>query len=197
MNVLIILEDFTYDQHILKPLVQAMFRALGKARARVAVCFEPQLGGVEQALDATQIMEIVDQYPMVDLFLLCVDRDGKPGRWAALDKIEAAAQDTLRTDAALFGENAWQEIEVWALAGHDLPPEWSWRAIREEVAVKERYFFPLAQRNGLPDDALLVYKTMGQAAARRYPRVRQLCSEDVGNLRNRIENWLNQPAHLP
>ena len=48
MNVLIIPEDFTYDQHILKPLVQAMFRALGKARARVAVCFEPQLGGVEQ-----------------------------------------------------------------------------------------------------------------------------------------------------
>ncbi len=76
MRVLVIPEDFVKDQYILQPLVEAMMEASGKPRARVRICHDPRLGGVAEALKWERVAEILDRYPMIDLFLLCVDRDG-------------------------------------------------------------------------------------------------------------------------
>jgi hypothetical protein len=49
VNVLIIAEDPIKDQHMLKPIIEAMLSYLGKATAKVAV-HQERLGGYGQAL---------------------------------------------------------------------------------------------------------------------------------------------------
>ena len=142
MRVLLIPEDFRKDQYMLKPIFEQLFNNLGKPSARVRVCQDPLLGGVVEALKPERLREIVEKYPMVDIFVLCVDRDGLPGRRQRLDEIEK------EYGSAFLAENAWEELETWVLAGLDLPSNWQWANVRAEVQVKELYFDPyVAQRN--------------------------------------------------
>jgi hypothetical protein len=188
MNVLVIPEDFRKDQYMLKPMVEAMLTHLGYSRARVRVLTDPLLGGISQALNHERIREIVDRYRgMTDLFLLCVDRDGNVGRRMALDHVEAFAASLLPADRFFLAENAWQELEVWVLAGLlDLPKDWNWKEIRAEMHPKERFFEPVARERGVHEEPGGGRKTLATEAARRYSRIRQLCPEDVRNLENRI-----------
>ncbi len=165
--------------------------ALGKPKTKVRVCQDPLLGGISEALKWERIQEIIERYKgMVNLFLLCVDRDGKEGRKGALITIEQQAANTLTGGRLLLAENAWQEIEVWVLAGHDLPTDWNWQAIRNEVNPKETYFLPFAKQRNLLDAPGEGRKTLAEEAARRYDRIRQLCPEDIVNLEDRIRSFL-------
>lgn len=187
MRVLIIAEDFTYDQFILKPIVQAMMRHLGRPQARVAVCYEPVLGGIVQATNWEQIQSIIQQYQMIDLFLLCIDRDGQVGRRERLNNLEQQAE-TLFPKKKFLAENAWQEIEVWALAGQNLPSDWNWQTIRAELDPKELYFRPYARQRGLGEEPGIIYEMLGKEAAKRYGRIRTRCPE-VLELETRIQSW--------
>lgn len=140
LNVLVIPEDFRKDQYVISPLVRRIFEAIGKPRARVETCTDPLLGGISAALDWDRLEEVIGMYPMVTVFLLLVDRDGNAGRRQALNGLEEQATAKLGQERLFLGENAWQEIEVWALAGQDLPGTWQWQAIRAEVHPKETYF---------------------------------------------------------
>jgi hypothetical protein len=189
MNVLVIPEDFRKDQYMLKPIVEAMMKEVGKPKARVRVCQDPLLGGIDQALKWERIEEIINRYKgMVNLFLLCVDRDGKEGRKAVLEKFEQQAANILPSGRLLVGENAWQEIEVWVLAGHNLPTNWNWQQIRQEIHPKENYFLPFAQMKSLLDEPGEGRKTLGEEAARQYYRIRQLCPEDIATLEDRLHS---------
>jgi len=194
MNVLLIPEDFTKDQYVVKPVVEAMFKALGWPRAKVRVCLEPRLGGVTRALDSELVASIVDRYRgMTDIFLLLVDRDGNANRRQRLNQLETEAQCQLQSTTgrrAFFGENAWQEIEVWALAGHDLPADWSWSAVRAEADPKERYFEPFALQRAVHEGPGGGRKALAEEAAKRFERIRQLCPEDIGALHDRIDAWM-------
>ena len=186
MNVLVIPEDFRKDQYMLKPIVAAMLDWIGVA-ARVEICQDPLLGGVTEALKRERIKDIIEQYSWkVQLFLLCVDRDGNAHRRSALDDLERATAEILKPDRRFLAENAWQEIEVWVLAGHDLPAQWDWAAIRAERDAKETYYLPFARLQGklnMPGEGR---RKLAEEAARRYSRVRQLCPEDIGALEARI-----------
>ena len=187
MNVLVIPEDFRKDQYMLKPILTAMLRTLDRP-VRLEVCQDPLLGGVGEALKWERIQEIIEQYAWkVNLFLLCVDRDGQAGRRAALDAIEEKARHILPAGSRLLAENAWQEIEVWVLAGHDLPDGWNWRAIRDEPNPKERYYRPFANLRGALESPGEGRRQLAEEAARRYARIHQLCPEDIGNLEQRIQ----------
>ncbi len=190
LNVLIIPEDFRKDQYVLGPLIQRMFTELGKTKARVQVCSDPLLGGIDQALHWDRIEEVIDMYPVVHVFLLVVDRDGKAGRRMALDALETKAATKLGGGRFLLGENAWQEIEVWALAGQDLPKDWRWQEIRAEVHPKERYFEPLARELGLIGEMGEGRLKMGREAASNYRRVRSRCPEDIEALEIRLKQRL-------
>ena len=182
MNVLIIPEDFRKDQYILKPIFERLFRSIGRRRARVEVCREPLLGGVDEALKSDRISEIVMFYPMTDIFILCVDRDGREGRRQRLDEVE----DEFNEVRVFLAENAWEEIETWVLAGLDLPAEWRWRDVRAEIHVKERYFEQLAAQRGLSDRPGSGRKPLAEEAARRIDAIRQKCPEDFDRLARRL-----------
>lgn len=192
MNVLVIPEDFRKDQYIVKPIVEAMLEAVGRPRAKVRVCMDPLLGGVDQALNWAEIHSIIDRYRgMVHLFLLLVDRDGVETRRQGLYSIERRATEKLPDGRVLLAENAWQELEVWVLAGHELPRVWRWTDVRSELHPKERYFEPFAGNRELSDEPGGGRKTLAREAASNYQRIRRLCPEDIQVLEGRIREFVS------
>ncbi len=192
MNVLVIPEDYPRDELMLVPIVKAMLKHLGKPKAKVAICRKPRLQGIGEALKWERLAEIIDQNGMVDLFLLCVDRDGIEARKAKLEQIERNAADVLENKRLFLAENAWQEIEVWVLAGHDLPKTWNWQTIRAEIHPKEQYFEPFANQRGLANSPGQGRKLLAEEAAQRYSRIRSLCCEDIVDLEDRIHAWFDR-----
>jgi len=191
MRVLIIPEDFRKDQYILKPIITAMLKYLDMNRAKVIVCTDPLLGGVSQALKWKLIQEILEIYKnKINLFLLIVDRDGEEGRRKRLDQLEQEAKKFLGPKRLYFAENAWQEVEVWVLAGHDLPNDWQWKTIRSERDPKERYYEPFAKLSGVWDQLAEGRKTLAEEAACRYTKIRQRCPEDIKALENKIQQGI-------
>ena len=188
-NVLVIPEDFRKDQGILKPIISAMLEEVGRPLANIRICQNPLLGGTGQALNKERIAEIVRKYKMFDLFLLCVDRDGQAGRRQQLDNIEAYVRS--ECGRTLLAENAWQEVEVWLLAGlKDLPNDWVWADIRAHANPKEAYYLPVARRQGFemePDEGR---GRLAKLSAANYQRVFQLCPEDIQSLHRRVQGCL-------
>lgn len=172
---------------MLKPLVEAFLREAGKTRAKVQICEDPVLGGVMEALKWERICDILDQYRgMVDLFLLIIDRDGSENsnRRAKLDQLEQESRAVLPPGRALLGEHAIEELEVWVLAGHDLPAQWRWQDIRAERDPKERFFRPFAGQKGLLPDAAGRSQLAEEAAS----HVQRICSRcpEVRSLIDRL-----------
>ena len=183
MRVLVIPEDFRKDQYILKPIFERLFRSIGKRTAHIEVCRDPLLGSVFEALKADRILEIVNRYTgMMDIFVLCVDRDGETGRRHRLDQLESLCGAT----TVFLAENAWEEIETWVLAGLDLPNEWRWADVRAERDVKEMYFEPLAIQCGLSDSPGGGRKPLAEEAARHIDVIRQKCPQDFDHLAQRL-----------
>ncbi len=188
MNVLVIPEDARNDQYVLRPIVEAMLEHLGLRHAKVRVCLDPVLGGVDEALKWENLATIMDRYRYrTDLFLLIVDRDGNEGRAERLADLEGLAQAKLPQGRILLAENAWQEIEVWVLAGmDDLPSDWTWKDVRAEPNPKERYWEPYAKRRGLSSAVAGGRRSLALEAAKRYGSIRNRCPEDVGRLEERV-----------
>lgn len=188
-RILVIPEDFRKDEPLLKPILEKMLEACGR-KAKVRVCKDPLLGGVREALKWARIQEILDRYRgMVDCFLLVVDRDGEAGRKKSLASLEKEAAQFLGDESRFFAENAWQEIEVWALAGlTDLPRSWAWKTVRAEPNSKEAYFERYVRQKGLTAEPFGGRLRLGQKAAQNYPRIRKLCPEDVGALESRLHS---------
>lgn len=183
MNVLIIPEDFRKDEFILRPIFRRLFATLRRPRAKVKICHDPLLGGIGEALKMERLSEVVERYRgMVDVFILCVDRDGESGRRHRLDQIEAAFGE----GRIFLCENAWEELETWLLAGLDLPNDWRWQDVRAEVHVKEQYFEPLARSRGVSDGLGGGRKLLGEEAAGNINAIRTKCVEDFDRLALRL-----------
>ena len=187
MNVLIIPEDFRKDQYMLKPIFQRLFEDLGKNRARIVVCNPPLLGGVTEATKSERLSEVVRLYPMVDIFVLCVDRDGIEGRRTRLDQIEQEFGEK----KIFLAENAWEEIETWVLAGLTLPKEWGWADVRNAISVKELFFEPFAKNAGVADGPGGGRKALGEAASKRIDAIILKCPEDFGSLADRLKSSIS------
>lgn len=187
MRILVIPEDFRLDQYLLRPLIRRLVRSLRAPNARVEVCQDPLLGGVGEALKADRIREVLDQYRgMIDVFVLCVDRDGQVGRRQTLDQLEAQFED----EAGFLAVNAWEEIETWALAGLDIPTDWTWDDVRAEVQVKEVYFDRLVAQRRLTNTPGRGREPLGEEASRRIPAIRLKCREDFDDFATRLASRL-------
>ena len=139
MRVIIIPEDQSLDRYILQPIVETLFRTL-KIPAKVSVLPEPRLRGTSDALDPVQIRQIITRYPMVDLFLLMVDRDcNREGNEARVAELLRSHPDKLLACVAH------QEIEVFLLALHRDKLDESWANIRNHCDPKEAYAEPFLE----------------------------------------------------
>ena len=184
MNVLIIPEDFRKDQHILRPLFSRLVRGFERPSIHVLICQDPLLGGVGEALKSERIENVLERYRgMIDIFILCVDRDGQLGRRQRLDQLEMEFGNR----EPFLAENAWEEIETWVLAGLDLPSDWRWQDVRAELHVKERFFEPLANQRGLADTLDGGRKALGEEASHHINTIRQKCRKDFDALARRLE----------
>jgi hypothetical protein len=143
-----------------------MFAYLGKPHAKIDIV-SPKIKGLEAVKNLDHIREIITESPESHILLLCVDRDGDPHRRKALDDLETRVQRFLPRPRFFLAEQAWQEIEVWALAGIDwrLKPKWTWEAIRSERDSKEHYFEPVAESWGRVNSPGRGRKVLGAEAA--------------------------------
>ncbi len=181
MKVLIIPEDPALDRYILKPIVERIFSNLGR-RARVQVLSNPRLRGVAQAIDPHILADIINTYPMVDLFLVMIDRDGVVSR-------SDIAKSREQEHSCLLACLAIEEIEVWMLALHQKSLRASFSEIRSEANPKERFAQPF-----LAEHASRRSPGRGRAWAMRslrgqWKRLLTLCSE-LHDFEQRIGTWL-------
>jgi len=187
-NVLVIPEDFTKDEHVLKPVVERILSDAGRANPTVVVCRDPNFGGIGEAMKKERLKKnVVDRYPMVDLFILLVDRDGEAGRELKAASLEVGLTTDLRARNGRFvAEVARQEVEVFVLAGHDLPGGWTWQQVRSDPDVKNRAFRDLVREKGtdrLPHDGR---KRLMKEGVRNWARIKSRCPEDIGSLIERL-----------
>ena len=193
MKILIIPEHFRKDQYFLKPLFENLCKKLDlSSHSRdVQVCQDPLLGSVNEALKPERLAEIVERYVKIDIFILCVDRDGETRRRDQLDRLEEKFGETF------FAVNAWEELETWILAGLGigylrkklgLSMKHSWEDIRAERDSKEIYFEPLATRCGVADTPSGGRKQLGKEAAKYISRIRLKCPQDFNCLAIRLED---------
>jgi hypothetical protein len=166
MRVRIIPEGIQHDHFILKPIFKAMFAHLDRDHAKIDI-HSPEVRGFDAVRAAEHIQGVILDFPIVDLFVLCVDRDGDPHRREALDDLEGKIRKVLHPPRLFLAEHAWQEIEVWALAGINwrLKRKWTWDAIRRERDPKEVYFEPIARDRLLFDLPGQGRKELGLEAA--------------------------------
>lgn len=181
---MVVPEDPSLDQYILKPLVERLFADLGKS-VRIQVLSNPRLRGVDQALNRAKLAEVVETYPMIDLFLVLVDRDGQTGRHA-----EAMARENEHPNR-LFVCLAIEEVEVWMLAIHRDVIGHNWTNVRAEHHPKERFAHPFlaehAPKLDLGGGRAWAMRPLGQ----KWKGVLDVCPE-LAELRRRVSSWLER-----
>lgn len=186
-NVLVIPEDFTKDEHILKPVIEAVLRDAGKPKAVVQICRDPNFQGISECLKVDRLRaEVVERYPMVNLFLLIVDADGKLGRMDALNHVVSELRSDLK-GRILLAEMVRQEVEILVLAGHNLNPGWNWGEIRSDPNVKNTYFNELVEREGTQSLPHQGRKLLMRTAIRNWNRIKSRCPEETTELATRIK----------
>lgn len=183
MKVLVIPEDPTLDQYILKPVVARIFADLGKS-PRIGVLSNPRLRGVSQALDSAVLADIVSNHPMIDLFLVLVDRDGDTKRPALAQQRETEHQGRLLVCLGI------EEIEVWMLAIHREGLDASWKEIRAEIHPKERFAQPFLEAKAPRLDPGGGRAWAMRDLGARWRGVLQCC-EELDELRQRVSGWLS------
>lgn len=182
MKVLIVCEDPTHDRYVVEPVVARLLTDLG-AKARTEVLADPHLRGVDDLL--AQLPSIVADNPMIDLFVVVIDRDGN--RRNNVERLDNAVLQLNKnaSPGKLVGCCAIEEVEAWLLALHrDALPN-PWPVVRQDCDVKERHALPfLRQRgNGGPGQGR---KEAMRELGRGWRGLQQLCDE-IAVLRGQIE----------
>ena len=187
MKALIILEDHTLDRYIAKPVVERIFRDLRRP-AQVDVLSNPRVRGVAQALNARVVDEVVRLNPMVDVFLILIDRDCDEQRESG--PLAARLRAVAARGRTIFGCLAIEEIEVWALALHRREIGGQWDDIRRECNPKEAYFEPFVERMGWEKSVGRGRQTAMDALRRQWRALKARCPE-IQQLQDQIQEWLD------
>lgn len=179
MRVLIISEDPTLDQHILKPIVEQIFLDIGRT-ARVDILRDPHVTGAEQALDSALIDEVVIDNPMIDLFLLIADRDCN--RKGHESKVTARQKEH---PEKLLAALAWQEIEVWAMALHRESLAVAWNDVRVDCDRKESFWDPFIEQKRWVDTVGKGRKKAMRGMGAKWSALLAVCPE-LKDFRDRV-----------
>lgn len=188
MKVLIVCEDPTHDRYVVEPVVARLLADLG-AKARTEVLADPHLRGVDDLL--AQLPSIIADNPMIDLFVVVIDRDGN--RRNNVERLENAVAQ-LNKDASrgkLVGCCAIEEVEAWLLALHRDALPTAWPIVRRDCDVKERHALPFLRQRGCGGPGQGRKEAMRELG-RGWRGLQQVCDE-ITALRRQIETSLQGP----
>jgi hypothetical protein len=138
-RVLVICEDPTHDQFILRPLLERLLTRCDRGHSRIHILTDPWLRGKDDL--RKRIGEIVERYASFDLLLCIIDSDGKDCS-GMLDEMMQRFGPKLLCCAAV------QEVEAWLLAGHPNKLTRPWSEVREDPSVKETEFTAFLEAHG-------------------------------------------------
>jgi hypothetical protein len=186
MKVLVIPENPTLDQYILKPIVTRIFRELNLS-PKIFILQDPHLNGVSEALDPKIIGTILQIHPMIDLFLLIVDRDCDETR--ELGPLSGRVQQARQMGKEMIGCLAIEELETWALALHRDELDVGWSEIRPECHPKEVFFEPLVKAKGWSESLGRGRVTAMKDLAGNWKSLKSVCQE-IQQLQDEIAHWL-------
>lgn len=184
MKVLVIPEDQEIDRYILKPVIEAMFSDL-EISARVEVLPEPRLRGTSDALDEGIVRDIVTGNPMIDLFLLVIDRDCNRE-----NNVPKAAARVSEYEGQMIACLAEQEIEVWMLALYKDRLGATFSEVRAECDPKERWAEPLLKELGTDGPGRGRRRAM-RALSGKWRSLRDTCTE-LRDLQERVRAWVER-----
>ena len=176
-RILVVMEDPTLDRYVVEPIVRVICESLERAAIRIDVLVDPWLRGVEQALDGHMWEKIVVMYPMVDLFLLVVDRDCVTTRTGRFGVLCSRVEDAGRR---FVGCLAIEEVEVWLLAAFSGELGVPWSKVRAECHPKEAFFNPFMDQHsrqgpgGGRKRLMLAAMRRLKTLMRRCPEIQQL-----------------------
>lgn len=193
-RVMIVPEDPTLDQYILKPIVERIFQDLGRP-SFVEVLQDPHLRGVDEALDAKIIADIVRDRSMFQLFLLLVDRDCNDTSSNRRNNEMLAAEREAEHTGKLFACLAREEVEVWMLALHREALGVSWSEVRKECHPKERFADPFLKQRGWMTEVGKGRKRAMRDLGAGWKGLLQVCPE-IDELKRRIDEWLQAERAL-
>ena len=178
-RILVVTEDFRRDQFIARPVVERM-AAECRPRALVEVCRRPKLGGVRRGFDEAYLRRaVLPLYPMFDVIVLLLDRDGVSGRQRSL--VDLAERLTTPSQRVL-GAAAIEELEIFVLAGHPHARNWDWQAMRRDADVKNTHFRRLVAETGCSTLPFEGRASLMAEALRHWSRIKALCPKDIGSL---------------
>jgi hypothetical protein len=144
VKVACICEDPVNDQYIVRPIVKAALKSIGKPDAHVHVVTSPRTRGFEDMV--SKLPDLLLRYGGESRAIVIVaDLDCHDGDRSSRNKpraLEQAIAGCQRSDGAVrvLAQN---EVEVWALWGSrgDLGAAWS--VVRAECHPKEVFFEPI------------------------------------------------------
>ena len=184
-TVLVIPEDPLQNGHILKPLVQAIMRGVGRPAAKVKLLTKPRLRGYDQAVRIIR-NELPETYGFMDLWLFFPDADR-----ATSDAMQRLEEDVGARGITLPCCAAQPELEVYACTAFRDEIRERWEDVRHHPRMKEEIFEPLLATHGDPRRAGGGRDRMTEASLENLPLLFQLCSE-LRTLRDRIKDYLQE-----
>lgn len=190
LRVAVIPEDATYDASILKPVMSALFKLIGKENAKINVINgNPKIQG--KSIQTKQIDEICDKYRN-HLIIIARDNDCVPGTQVeqsleqkCLEKQQAIPKTKITCVVAK------EEVEAWLLVNQkDKLQNLSINDIRSDCHLKENIFAPFMKEYGdvrLPDEGRERLMIEGLNIA----DLMNKCDE-LGRLKNKLEILLKE-----
>ena len=185
LSVLVIPEDPLQNGHILKPLVRALMRDVGRRSAKVNVLTQPRVRGYDQAVRTIR-NSLYANYGFMDLWLFFPDADR-----ATRDAMRALETHVAAEGVMLMCCAARPEVEIYACAAYRGHIREAWGQIRQHPRMKEEIFNPLLTEQGNPRRPGGGRDLMVAQSLRNLPLLFQLCSE-LRCLRDRIAEHLQE-----
>jgi hypothetical protein len=146
MKVVVITEDPTHDQHIVKPVVERIFRDRGR-NPRLYFASKPGCRGWQQVLAREAIAWFISRFRDAEFLILIVDRDCDCNRETGI--VAQRLREARAAGRPIVACIAVEELETWALAlHHERSDEWTvdWSVVRAECDSKRVFFERFVRR---------------------------------------------------
>ena len=185
LSVLVIPEDPLQNGHILRPLVRALMRDVGRRNAKVNVLTQPRVRGYDQAVRTIRD-GLSANYGFMDLWLFFPDADrANSDAMRDLEAHAAAEGVTLLCCAAR------PEVEIYACAAYRDHIGEAWDETRQHLRLKEEVFNRLLTDHGDPRRPGGGRDLMIAQSLKNLALLLQLCPE-LHCLRDRIAEHLRE-----